>query len=236
MNIDNLLRDYARHDLQRLCPPAHYWLRDHDPIADRELVEPLLREPVRFGLTPREIVAATAMRDLATYTISSRAIWDAAYPARDSGDTTPTPGMTFDQEREIWARREVFRNSALVYAGMLGDTQLIERYQTPEPAPAPDTATPTTETDSASTAPDRQDMPMKKAALIAALEHEWESIEADLSEATRNGLKDAAHAGKHGEWYEPKARAWAISRGKIRLAAPAIHPAMWPGAVTRNRI
>ena len=151
MNIDNLLRDYARHDLQRLCPPAHYWLRDHDPIADRELVEPLLREPVRFGLTPREIVAATAMRDLATYTISSRAIWDAAYPARDSGDTTPTPGMTFDQEREIWARREVFRNSALVYAGMLGDTQLIERYQTPEPAPAPDTATPTTETDSAST-------------------------------------------------------------------------------------
>lgn len=142
MNIDNLLRDYARHDLQRLCPPAHYWLRDHDPIADRELVEPLLREPVRFGLTPREIVAATAMRDLATYTISSRAIWDAAYPARDSGDTTPTPGMTFDQEREIWARREVFRNSALVYAGMLGDTQLIERYQTPEPAPAPDTATP----------------------------------------------------------------------------------------------
>ena len=167
MNIDNLLRDYARHDLQRLCPPAHYWLRDHDPIADRELVEPLLREPVRFGLTPREIVAATAMRDLATYTISSRAIWDAAYPARDSGDTTPTPGMTFDQEREIWARREVFRNSALVYARMLGDTQLIERYQSPEPAPAPDTATPAPVVDIASnsTTPD----PERRLARLRAL-------------------------------------------------------------------
>ena len=80
------------------------------------------------------------------------------------------------------------------------------------------------------------EMPMKKAALIAALEHEWESIEADLSEATRNGLKVAAHAGKHGEWYASKARAWAVSKGKIRQAAPVIHSAIWPGTVTRNRI
>ena len=81
-----------------------------------------------------------------------------------------------------------------------------------------------------------QEMPMKKAALIAALEHEWESIEADLSEATRNGLKAAAHAGTHGEWHKSKARAWAVSRGKIKQAAPEIHPAIWAGTVTRNRL
>ncbi len=161
------------------------------------------------------------MRDLATYTISSRAIWDAAYPARDSGDTTPTPGMTFDQEREIWARREVFRNSALVYAGMLGDAQLIERYQTPEPAPAPDTATPAPVVDIASnsTTPD----PERRLALLRALggsatykRNEWkckgitalvaseksdrrkrsdeQTIRADLREAAQNEL-EAKRAG-----------------------------------------
>ncbi len=140
MSLDNLLRDYARQDLQRFCPAAHYWNRDHNPIADHELTWPLLREPVRFGLTPRERVAATALYDLTTYTIKSRAIWDAAYPVRDSDDPTPATGTTFDQEREIWGRREVSRSSALVYARMLGDVQLIEHYQTPVPAPATDTA------------------------------------------------------------------------------------------------
>ena len=52
-----------------------------------------------------------------------------------------------------------------------------------------------------SNATEPQERPMKKVALVAALEHEWASIEADLSEATRNGLKEAAHAGKHGEWF-----------------------------------
>ena len=140
MNFDHLLRDYARQDLQRFCPAAHYWLREHNPTADRELTEPLLGEPMRFGLTPRERVAATSLGDLATYEITSRAIWDKANPARDSEDTTPTTGTTFDQEREIWGRREVFRRSAFVYARMLDDAQLIEHYRTPQPAPAPDTA------------------------------------------------------------------------------------------------
>lgn len=107
----------------------------------------------------------------------------------------------------------------------------------PEMKPEPQAATPApVVAESDGDALRAEEIPMKKKALIAALEHEWESIEADLSEATRNGLKDAAHASKHGEWYESKARAWAVSRGKIRLAAPAIHLAMWPGTVTRNRI
>lgn len=89
--------------------------------------------------------------------------------------------------------------------------------------------------ESASNDPDAQEMPMKKRALIAALEHEWKSIKADLSDATRNGLKDAAHTGRHGEWYLSKARTWAVSKGKIRQAASVLHPAIWPGTVTRNR-
>lgn len=129
MSLDNLLRDYARQDLQRFFPAGHYWLRDHEPMADRELIEPLIKEPVRFGLTPRENLAANALSDLTIYTIRSRAIWVAAYPARDSDDPTPAPGTTFDQEREIAGRREVYRRSALIYARMLGDSQLIEYYQ-----------------------------------------------------------------------------------------------------------
>ena len=140
MNIDSLLRDYARQDLKRFTPDAHYWLRDHNPIADRELVQPLLSEPMRFGLTPRERVAATALDSLVAYEIESRAIWATAYPARDVGDTTEQPGMMFNEERKIWGRRESFRASALVYARMLRDEQLIERYQTPEPPPVIDPA------------------------------------------------------------------------------------------------
>ena len=66
MNLDTLLCDYARQDLQRFCPAAHYWARDHNPIADRELTEPLRSRPMQFGLTPRERVAASALGDWAT--------------------------------------------------------------------------------------------------------------------------------------------------------------------------
>lgn len=76
------------------------------------------------------------------------------------------------------------------------------------PAPSPAEPTPTI---------------LKKKALIAHLEHEWPSIEADLKDATRNGLKDAAATGVHGEWFVEPARAWAQRKGKLKQAAPA-HP------------
>ena len=89
----------------------------------------------------------------------------------------------------------------------------------------------------ASNAPKTQSNFMKKVALIAELEYEWQSITKDISDAARNGLKAAAHAGKHGEWDRDKARAWAVSKGKIKRAAHVSTPAApWPGAVTRHTI
>ena len=86
------------------------------------------------------------------------------------------------------------------------------------------------------TGADAQRVVMKRKALIAAFEHEWPTIRADLSEATRNGLKAAAATGVHSEWSVEPARAWAQRKGKLKQAAPA-HPlaSAWGGAVTRNR-
>lgn len=155
------------------------------------------------------------------------------------------PGYLHVVENSASKRPLKWRMGAVLNAGLVHLDWLNEWGESRKPqhvfstvsAPEPQAATPApVVAGSASNAPDAQNIPMKKAALIAALEHEWESIESDLSEATRNGLKDAAHAGKHGEWYESKARAWAVSKGKIRQAAPALHPTMWPGTVTRNRL
>lgn len=73
---------------------------------------------------------------------------------------------------------------------------------------------------------------LKKSALVAELEHEWPSIKEDLSEASRNGLNDAAKAEEHGYWFREKAREWARTRGKLRAASSA--PA-WSGPVHRHR-
>lgn len=74
---------------------------------------------------------------------------------------------------------------------------------------------------------------LKAKALIAELEHEWPSIRADISEASRNGLSDVAHAGKG--WDVEHARTWADSRGKLSKPAQVHHLNEWPGRVTRNR-
>ena len=99
----------------------------------------------------------------------------------------------------------------------------------PEPQPAP-------MVEGASNGSDVQKIPMKKAALIAALQHEWPSIVADFSESSRNGLTKAAHTGEHGYWYESRARAWAVSHGKIRQSAAGPRSASWLGPVTRHQL
>lgn len=59
--------------------------------------------------------------------------------------------------------------------------------------------------------------PMKRMALVQAVKDEWPSIEADLREASRNGLKEAAHIG--GGWSLDLAKGWARARGKLRKVA-----------------
>lgn len=71
---------------------------------------------------------------------------------------------------------------------------------------------------------------LKKAALIAELEKEWPTIEADLKEAARNGLDAARVDGRPGWYYVAGARQWAEPRGKLQKssntpAGPWIFPA-----------
>ena len=103
--------------------------------------------------------------------------------------------------------------------------------------PAPDTATPgllETETEIAKPTTGRS---MKVSALIAEFEFEWSSVRGDIREAKRNGLKEAAHSGKHGMYDCEKARAWAVSMGKIKSDKRAHSlTGAWSGTVTRNKI
>jgi hypothetical protein len=87
-----------------------------------------------------------------------------------------------------------------------------------------------------STTTSNETLVLKKAALITNLQHEWPSIEADLSEATRNGLNDAAKATGHGKWFESKARKWAIEKGKIRTLGVHVTQNTWRGPTTTNRV
>ena len=119
-------------------------------------------------------------------------------------ETTQPVGVT-----EILARRAALKELHTERARLLAVLDGQEQpAQEPSPAPAPAEPTPTI---------------MKKKALITQLEHEWPSIRADLQDATRNGLKDAAATGVHGEWFVEPARAWAQRKGKIKQAAPAHH-------------
>lgn len=69
---------------------------------------------------------------------------------------------------------------------------------------------------------------LKRKVLIAQLKHEWETIDSDLREASRNGLTEQASAG-NGCWYVDRARAWAETRGKLKLTAKMSPlPARWP--------
>lgn len=55
----------------------------------------------------------------------------------------------------------------------------------------------------------------KKAVLIRKLTPRWASIESDFQHADENGLRDAAKATKHGEWFENPALDWARKNGKL---------------------
>lgn len=133
MNLNQRLRASAINDLQRFCPSAHYWLREHSPQADLELAHIVLANPGSLRPTLREWDAAQAISSLAQFEIRSRDIWSRLNPVRDSGALPAEPDQAaeqerFDGEREIAGRYEVFRSSAMAYARAIDDQQMIEGY------------------------------------------------------------------------------------------------------------
>lgn len=60
-----------------------------------------------------------------------------------------------------------------------------------------------------------KDEEVKRCALVKRHKGRWPTIERDLSDASTNGLAEAAKVGKRG-WHEQKAIAWAQSRAKYR--------------------
>ena len=175
-------------------------------------------------LTPTERAAAWLLAAISNH---RRIAWWREAVTPDGSE--PAPALEPEQSAQLC--NETLQ-AATAYAAFLPERQAEALLAL---VPEPQAATPAPVADSASHALEIQSTPMKKAALIAALEHEWPSIEADLGEATRNGLKDAAHTGKHGEWDREKARVWAVRKNKIKQAAPVHHLAKWPGTVTRNQ-
>ena len=129
----------------------------------------------------------------------------------------PTPNEAIQAEQKLMAlRQELKQLLALVApAGAVG-----------QPAPQPPV-----EADSVLSS----SRLMKRKSLIQELEHKWPSIQADLSEASRNGLKQAAHSEQHRAWDAEKAEVWAKSKGKIGgTTLPT--PSWCHGPVTRHTI
>lgn len=134
--MDTVLREKTQDVLQRLTPDAHYWLREYDPQADRELTTPLLREPSRYGMTALEKAAARALETLATWTIEYRKIHTEVFPAQDSdAPRIMAARLSEEQEGKLYGLREVFRSKALYFAQEINSATLIAAYSTPTPAP-----------------------------------------------------------------------------------------------------
>ncbi|MGB4061123.1 MAG: hypothetical protein WBK26_13020 [Burkholderiaceae bacterium] len=77
---------------------------------------------------------------------------------------------------------------------------------------------------------------LKRSALIHKHRPRWPTVEDDLGEASRNGLKSAASVA-HGMWRESKALAWAESRGKLKDGGNVTGmPSAWAGAVRVHTI
>lgn len=84
-----------------------------------------------------------------------------------------------------------------------------------------------TDVSSASNTQERQRTVLKKSALIAELSHVWPTIQADMQEATRNGLRDAAKVERHGHWHLEGAHDWARMKGKLKRESSAVLPGFW---------
>lgn len=90
-----------------------------------------------------------------------------------------------------------------------------ERWSaTPPPPAASASPEPLPPAESPAPVPPAGKVPMTRAALVAAHGSAWPSIEADLTDASKNGLSDAAKVGKRG-WDEDRALEWARAKNKM---------------------
>ncbi len=63
---------------------------------------------------------------------------------------------------------------------------------------------------------------LKRAALVAAHQQEWQSVDRDLKDAGENGLSAAAKHPKHGMWFEERALTWAKQQGKLKPSSSSV--------------
>jgi hypothetical protein len=117
-----------------------------------------------------------------------------------------------------YAEKLVFTASDVLELAKIYDIEVVvaqESVKTQDgvtPARAPTTSDAHKQTGLSAT-----QLPMKRAALIAAYIRVWPTIERDISDAKKNGLAIAAKAGERG-WVEADALNWARAKGKLKNA------------------
>ena len=229
-----LIRAYCAKDLNGILKRRDKWYSTPESRFDELECQILFKH--RAGarcLEPRQYAAAVCLRALELLEMPFEA--DDDCPEFTQADSVETSRQILADSLAAYVLHlsESESRPLLLAAELDAFTASIAKPQ--QTAPATDTSTPAPVV--AGNEPVKQVNAMKKAALIAALEYEWRSIEADISDATRNGLKAAAHTGKHGEWDKDKARAWAVSKGKIKQSTPVRTLAgAWPKPTTRHLI
>lgn len=135
MSAGDVLRAHALEVLRPLTPDRHFWMRKCATEADAELADMLLRDPLRSSLSALELCAAKVLNAQATHKRVLREAHERAFPARDSDDASPPPGLTAKDELELWAFGEMLRELAHDFALRVGDTVLAAAFATPAPAP-----------------------------------------------------------------------------------------------------
>lgn len=124
-----------------------------------------------------------------------------------------------------WVMAVSDADSFLESVGMGFRCSDILAYWRGDPSPYTTVEPATAQTGPVQRSESEQDMgstALKKSALISMHRHEWPTIEADLREASRNGL--GAARVKHGFWDESAALNWAKRNGKIRQGSPMNSP------------
>lgn len=135
-----------------------------------------------------------------------------------------------DTQSKMLADLESKRSALLRFFDGSPDAAIAQAgQQQPEQSPAPASAE---QVEPAHVAPAEASRILKKRVLVQKLQYKWPTIEADLSEASRNGLSAAAHRGRG--WCEMSAEKWADENGKLSgVEAKSQVLSGWQGTVHR---